>query len=148
VETFGCACYPNTSATAPNKFAHCSCVFLGYSSMHKGLVSKSHHKPPVGLPTHRLRQVILPICLLQHTSRRLVIPSSRLVLMLYRLLHPTLLLLQAPRRLSSNNTWNLVPPPPKANVVTDKWIFKHKLKADDSRSAQSSLGSPRVHLAL
>jgi hypothetical protein len=34
--------------------------------------------------------------------------------------------------LLSNNTWDLVPPPPGANVVTGKWIFKHKLKADGS----------------
>jgi hypothetical protein len=34
--------------------------------------------------------------------------------------------------LLSNNTWNLVLRPPGANVVIGKWIFKHKLKADDS----------------
>jgi hypothetical protein len=34
--------------------------------------------------------------------------------------------------LLSNNMWDLVPRPPGANVITDKWIFKHKLKADDS----------------
>ena len=35
---FGCACYPNTSSTAPHKLAPRSslCVFLGYSSEHKG----------------------------------------------------------------------------------------------------------------
>jgi hypothetical protein len=32
--------------------------------------------------------------------------------------------------LMSNGTWNLVPRPCGANVVTDKWIFKHKFKAD------------------
>jgi hypothetical protein len=32
----------------------------------------------------------------------------------------------------SNNMWDLVPQPPGANVVTGKWIFKHKLKADGS----------------
>jgi transposase InsO family protein len=33
LHVFGCACYPNTSATAPQKLSHCStrCVFLGYS---------------------------------------------------------------------------------------------------------------------
>jgi hypothetical protein len=35
---FGCACYPNTSATAPNKLSPCStcCLLLGYSPDHKG----------------------------------------------------------------------------------------------------------------
>jgi hypothetical protein len=28
--------------------------------------------------------------------------------------------------------WDLVPQPPGAIVITDKWIFKHKLKADGS----------------
>jgi hypothetical protein len=32
----------------------------------------------------------------------------------------------------SNSTWDLVPRPPGANAITDKWIFKYKLKADDS----------------
>ena len=38
LRVFGCACYPNMSATAPNKLAPRStlCVFLGYSSNHKG----------------------------------------------------------------------------------------------------------------
>jgi hypothetical protein len=34
--------------------------------------------------------------------------------------------------LLSNSTWDLVPQPPGANVVTAKWIFKHKLKKDGS----------------
>ena len=34
--------------------------------------------------------------------------------------------------LLDNNTWNLVPRPAKANVVTGKWIFKHKFHADGS----------------
>jgi hypothetical protein len=35
---FGCACYPNTSASTPHKMSPCStrCLFLGYSPDHKG----------------------------------------------------------------------------------------------------------------
>jgi hypothetical protein len=36
------------------------------------------------------------------------------------------------KTLLSNSTWDLVSRPPGANVVTSKWIFKHKLKADNS----------------
>jgi hypothetical protein len=38
LRVFGCACYPNTAATAPHKLAPCStlCVFLRYSPDHKG----------------------------------------------------------------------------------------------------------------
>ena len=32
--------------------------------------------------------------------------------------------------LLSNKTWDLIPRPPRANVVTGKWIFKHKLNSD------------------
>jgi hypothetical protein len=34
--------------------------------------------------------------------------------------------------LRTNRTWDLVPRPPQANVVTGKWIFKHKFQADGS----------------
>jgi hypothetical protein len=34
--------------------------------------------------------------------------------------------------LLANNTWDLIPRPPRTNVVTGKWVFKHKFKADGS----------------
>jgi hypothetical protein len=34
--------------------------------------------------------------------------------------------------LIAKNTWDLVPRPVGSNVVTDKWIFKHKFNFDDS----------------
>ncbi|KAK1620799.1 hypothetical protein QYE76_026316 [Lolium multiflorum] len=32
--------------------------------------------------------------------------------------------------LQRNGTWELVPRPPSANVITGKWVFKHKLGSD------------------
>jgi hypothetical protein len=34
--------------------------------------------------------------------------------------------------LQSNNTWTLVPPPLNANIVSGKWIFRHKFHSDGS----------------
>jgi histone deacetylase 1/2 len=32
--------------------------------------------------------------------------------------------------LQRNHTWELIPCPSRANVITDKWVFKHKLRSD------------------
>jgi hypothetical protein len=34
--------------------------------------------------------------------------------------------------LLANHTWDLVPLPPGTNMVTEKWIFCHKLTSDGS----------------
>ncbi|WVZ89823.1 hypothetical protein U9M48_036181, partial [Paspalum notatum var. saurae] len=104
LRVFGCLCYPNTSSTAPHKLAPCSvrCVFLGFSPNHKGY-------------------------------RCLDLSSNRVLLSLHvvfdednfpfadRHEHAALL---------RNSTWDLVPRPQQANVVSSKWIFKHKFRAD------------------
>jgi hypothetical protein len=36
------------------------------------------------------------------------------------------------RALLGNDTWDLIPPPQNANVVSCKWVFRHKLKPDGS----------------
>jgi hypothetical protein len=36
------------------------------------------------------------------------------------------------KALMDNGTWRLVPRPPRANVITGKWVFKHKYNADGS----------------
>jgi hypothetical protein len=32
--------------------------------------------------------------------------------------------------LQQNQTWELIPCPPRANIITGKWVFKHKLRFD------------------
>lgn len=34
--------------------------------------------------------------------------------------------------LVGNNTWELIPRPPRANVITSKWVFRHKTRPDGS----------------
>jgi hypothetical protein len=36
------------------------------------------------------------------------------------------------KALVDNGTWRLVPRPPHANVISGKWVFKHKYRADGS----------------
>jgi hypothetical protein len=46
--------------------------------------------------------------------------------------------------LVENNTWQLVPPT-RANIVTGKWIFRHKFHADGSLARhKAGLGCPRL----
>jgi hypothetical protein len=42
------------------------------------------------------------------------------------------------KALVDNGTWRLVPRPPRANVITDKWVFKHKYRANDSLARYKS----------
>jgi hypothetical protein len=40
--------------------------------------------------------------------------------------------------LIDNNTWSLVPQPPRANVVTGKWIYRHKFHFDGTQAKLSN----------
>ena len=42
------------------------------------------------------------------------------------------------RALIDNGTWRLVPRPPRANVVSGKWIFKHKYHSDGSLASHKA----------
>jgi hypothetical protein len=42
--------------------------------------------------------------------------------------------------LLKNHTWDLVPHPPRANIVTGKWIFKHKFTLTGLWSATKRVG--------
>ena len=34
--------------------------------------------------------------------------------------------------LQRNRTWQLVPRPPRANITSSKWVFRHKTSSDGS----------------
>jgi hypothetical protein len=36
------------------------------------------------------------------------------------------------RAFLGNNTWDLVPPPRNTNIISGKWVFRHKLKPNGS----------------
>ena len=40
-----------------------------------------------------------------------------------------------------NRTWQLVPRPRHANVITEKWVFKHKLRPGGTLIATKRAGS-------
>ena len=54
LRVFGCACYPNLSSTAPHKLSPRSslCVFLGYSSDHKGYRCLDLHSNRIIISRH------------------------------------------------------------------------------------------------
>jgi hypothetical protein len=48
------------------------------------------------------------------------------------------------KALIGNGTWRLVPRPPGANVVTGKWIFKHKFHSDGTLARHKARWVVRV----
>jgi hypothetical protein len=51
------------------------------------------------------------------------------------------------RALMSNGIWDLVPLPQGSNVITEKWVFTHKFRADGTFIATRLVGSFRVSLS-
>jgi hypothetical protein len=49
--------------------------------------------------------------------------------------------------LLANQTQDLVPPPPHANIVSGKWLYRHKLNADGSLVGTRLVGSYVVSLS-
>ncbi|KAJ9548922.1 hypothetical protein OSB04_021465 [Centaurea solstitialis] len=216
LRVFGCLCYPHI--TTPHKLALRSipCVFLGYSSQHRGfrcldlstrriIISRhvvfdesifpfgsatptnppsysflddpsdtspimrnilhSHHPPPnptAPSPNHSSADIQgnhLPPSLSSASSPTphpthpmttrsksgIVKPTQRLNLhttSITPLPRSHLQALQDPnwrkamdeeyRALITNKTWELVPRPPRVNVVRSMWLFRHKYHADGS----------------
>jgi hypothetical protein len=42
------------------------------------------------------------------------------------------------KALVDNGTWRLVPRPPRANVISGKWVFKHKYRGDGTLARHKS----------
>jgi hypothetical protein len=78
---FGCACYPNTFATAPHKLSPRStrCLFLGYSSDHKGYRCLDHACASRGPadPSRTMRSPVDAHVSLRRPRARLPPPSPR-----------------------------------------------------------------------
>ncbi|WVZ66382.1 hypothetical protein U9M48_015612 [Paspalum notatum var. saurae] len=140
LRVFGCPCYPNIGATTPHKLSprSAACVFLGYPPSRKGyrcldlstrkiiisrhVVFDETHFP---FAASKPRPTLL-ISSCGHTSRaRPVYIDAR---------HA-----RAPA-LVDNGTRRLVPRPPRANVITGKWVFKHKYHADGSPARHKANG--------
>jgi hypothetical protein len=102
LQVLGCACYFNLSTTTPHKLGPRTTwyVFIGYSPDHKG-----YHCFDLS-----------PI----QKSVRVTLADP----------HWWVTMEEEYSTLMSNNTWDMVLRPRGANVVTGKWIFKQKLKAD------------------
>jgi hypothetical protein len=62
LRVFGCACYPNLSSTAPHKLSPRStlCVFLGYSSNHKGYRCLNLHSNQIIVSRHAVFDETFP----------------------------------------------------------------------------------------
>ncbi|WVZ60102.1 hypothetical protein U9M48_010165 [Paspalum notatum var. saurae] len=155
LRVFGCACYPNTSATAPHKLAPRStrCVFLGYSPDHKGYrcfdlmsrrvlisghVSTVYHPPVLErdprhlhpMVTRRAAGVLRPAALSTAAAEPGISPVPSSVRDALADPHWRRAMEEEYTALLANQTWDLVPPPPGGNVVTGKWIWTHKRRAD------------------
>ncbi|WVZ75768.1 hypothetical protein U9M48_023800 [Paspalum notatum var. saurae] len=50
--------------------------------------------------------------------------------------------------LLQNHTWDLVPHPARANVVSGKWVFHHKFKADGSRDRYKARWETKSNTSL
>ncbi|KAD7477345.1 hypothetical protein E3N88_00481 [Mikania micrantha] len=150
---FGCACYPNTSATQPNKLHTRSirCIFLGYPADFRGYrcfdpttgkVSISRHVTfdestfPYTIPNSSTSYTFLddttppgfhfshPISPTQPTPNT---TTTSHPIVYHRRHKPAEF-----TALQENATWELVPRPVNRPVIRCMWLFRHKFKADGS----------------
>ncbi|KAJ9547665.1 hypothetical protein OSB04_020208 [Centaurea solstitialis] len=141
LRVFGCLCYPNTSPTSAHKLAPRSsaCVYLGPSTDHRGYrcLDLITQKPPApaatsGHPmTTRSRTGSLKpkqIFNLSVTSDISPIPRSTAQAMCDP--HWRSAMDAEMAAILSNYTWDLVPKPSDANIVGNRWLFRHKFDSN------------------